>query len=68
MEHIYNFEFLKPEVEEKLLKKKLKNFKKKKKEQIKLIVKLANLIRDAFRSQIYQLLCCQEHQLFGRKI
>tara|TARA_B100001939_G_scaffold316804_1_gene302992 strand:+ start:1529 stop:1816 length:288 start_codon:yes stop_codon:yes gene_type:complete len=34
----------------KLLKKKLKKFQKKKKEQIKLIVKLANLIRDSFRS------------------
>ena len=42
--------FLKPEVEEEIIKKKIKKISKKKKEQIKLIVKLANLIRDAFRS------------------
>ncbi len=42
--------FLKPEVEEEIIQKKIKNISKKKIEQIKLIVKLANLIRDAFRS------------------
>ena len=42
--------FLKPEVEEEIIKKKIKKISKKKKEQIKLIVRLANLIRDAFRS------------------
>ena len=42
--------FLKPEVEEEIIKKKIKKISKKKKEQIKLIVKLANLIRDSFRS------------------
>ena len=42
--------FLKPDVEEEIIKKKIKKISKKKKEQIKLIVKLANLIRDAFRS------------------
>ena len=42
--------FLKPEVEEEIIQKKIKNISKKKIEQIKLIVKLANLIRDAFRA------------------
>ena len=42
--------FLKPEVEEEIIIKKIKKISKKKKEQIKLIVRLANLIRNAFRS------------------
>ena len=42
--------FLKPEIEEKIIIKKISKISKKKKDQIKSIVKLANLIRDAFRS------------------
>ena len=42
--------FLKPEVEEEIIEKKINKVSKKKKEQIKSIVKLANLIRNAFRS------------------
>ena len=42
--------FLKPEIEEEIIIKKINKISKKKKDQIKSIVKLANLIRDAFRS------------------
>jgi len=42
--------FLKPEIEEEIIIKKINKISKKKKDQIKSIVKLSNLIRDAFRS------------------
>ena len=41
--------FLKPEIEEKIIEKKITKITKKKKDQIKSIVQLANLIRNAFK-------------------
>ena len=42
--------FIKPEIEEEIIQKKINKISKKKKNQIKSIVKLANLIRNAFMS------------------